>query len=309
MSNENPTPGLTILDGGMGRELLRIGAPFRQPEWSALALLEAPEFVRRVHDSFIAAGADVITTNSYAIVPFHLGEARFAATGRTLAERAGRLGRDAADAAAPKKLRLAGALPPPFGSYRPDLFRPAEAPRILDPLVAGLSPYVDLWLAETQSSTAEARAARAAIGYDDARPFWLSFTLADDEPASAQPVPQLRSGESIEAAARAATDLRAQALLFNCSTPAIMQEAVSAAIAAFGATDRPAIGVYANAFEPHAHGESQAANAGLSTLRDDLGPLQYLDFARRWRQAGASIIGGCCGIGPEYIAALVAGLR
>ena len=46
-----------ILDGGMGRELNRIGAPFRQPEWSALALIEAPEFVRRAHDAFIASGA------------------------------------------------------------------------------------------------------------------------------------------------------------------------------------------------------------------------------------------------------------
>ena len=34
----------TILDGGMGRELQRLGAPFRQPEWSALALMEGPEF-------------------------------------------------------------------------------------------------------------------------------------------------------------------------------------------------------------------------------------------------------------------------
>ncbi|TIM51848.1 MAG: homocysteine S-methyltransferase, partial [Mesorhizobium sp.] len=44
---------ITILDGGMGRELERIGAPFRQPEWSALALMEAPEMVRRVHEDYI----------------------------------------------------------------------------------------------------------------------------------------------------------------------------------------------------------------------------------------------------------------
>ena len=56
-----------LLDGGMGRELARSGAPFRQPEWSALALIEAPGHVKRVHDAFIKAGADVITTNSYAV--------------------------------------------------------------------------------------------------------------------------------------------------------------------------------------------------------------------------------------------------
>ena len=55
------THPLHLLDGGMGRELLRRGAPFAQPEWSALALLEAPAFVQDVHAAFIAAGADIIT--------------------------------------------------------------------------------------------------------------------------------------------------------------------------------------------------------------------------------------------------------
>jgi len=64
---------LTVLDGGMGRELLRIGAPFRQPEWSALALFDGPDWVVQAHTNFIEAGAEVITTNSYAIVPFHIG--------------------------------------------------------------------------------------------------------------------------------------------------------------------------------------------------------------------------------------------
>lgn len=75
---------LVILDGGMGRELQRRGAPFRQPEWSALALSEAPEAVLAVHTAYIEAGAQVITSNSYAVVPFHIGEERFAQEGRTL---------------------------------------------------------------------------------------------------------------------------------------------------------------------------------------------------------------------------------
>src|SRR5262245_38275957 len=93
-----------ILDGGMGRELNRIGAPFRQPEWSALALIEGPDYVRRAHDAFIGAGADAITTNSYAVVPFHIGEARFRKDGHKLADRAGRIAREAADAAAPRSV-------------------------------------------------------------------------------------------------------------------------------------------------------------------------------------------------------------
>ena len=50
---------MIILDGGLGRELKAMGAPFRQPEWSALALMEGPDFVRAAHDAFIEAGADI----------------------------------------------------------------------------------------------------------------------------------------------------------------------------------------------------------------------------------------------------------
>src|SRR5262245_58579316 len=85
---------VTILDGGTGRELARIGAPFSQPLWSAQALIESPEHVRRVHESFVTAGAEVITTNAYALVPFHLGRQLFDTDGRRLARLAGSIARD-----------------------------------------------------------------------------------------------------------------------------------------------------------------------------------------------------------------------
>ena len=197
------SPRITVLDGGMGRELMRIGAPFRQPEWSALALLEGPDWVVQAHTNFIDAGAEVITTNSYAIVPFHLGDERFAARGLELAELSGRLARQAADAA-PSPVRVAGSLPPLFGSYRPDLFDAAAAGPIIDPLVEGLAPHVDVWLGETLSAIAEVRTVRDAIdraGVGD-RPLWISFTLDDHHPGT------LRSGEPIDEAV--AAEVKAQ---------------------------------------------------------------------------------------------------
>jgi S-methylmethionine-dependent homocysteine/selenocysteine methylase len=62
------------------------------------------------------------------------------------------------------------------------------------------------------------------------------------------------------------------------------------------------IGVYANAFPPQP--KDAQANAGLDEIRSDLGPAGYLAWARDWHARGADIIGGCCGIGPEHIAAL-----
>jgi S-methylmethionine-dependent homocysteine/selenocysteine methylase len=292
------TSTFTILDGGMGRELMRAGAPFRQPEWSALALMLAPQTVTQAHQRFIDAGADVITTNSYALVPFHIGEDRFKAEGQKLADLAGRLAREAADKA-PHKVRAAGSLPPLFGSYRPDLFDEQDAPRIIQPLIEGLSPHVDLWLAETQGSLAEVRFARAALK-DDQRPFWASFTLDDDNEDLSRP--KLRSGECVAMAVGAVLDLGIDAILFNCSQPEVMAGAVDAAQAAGAARNVPVkIGIYANAFPPQ---REEAANEGLSDIRADLTPDNYARFAREWLKLGADIVGGCCGIGPEHVAAL-----
>lgn len=285
---------ITILDGGMGRELERSGAPFRQPEWSALALIEAPETVAKVHEGYIRAGAQVITTNSYALVPFHIGEDRFRTEGVRLADLAGKMARQAVGDT--KGVRIAGSLPPVFGSYQPELFRADLAAEYLGVLVGGLTPHVDLWLAETQSSLAEVRAAAKAVA-ETGKPLWLSFTLRDDLDPEEMPEPQLRSGETVADAAQLALDLRAEAMLFNCSRPEVMGAALDAARAA--APGLP-LGVYANAFD-ESQDDDGAANETVSTIRADLDPPHYCGWAAGWAAKGASIIGGCCGIGTEHI--------
>jgi S-methylmethionine-dependent homocysteine/selenocysteine methylase len=286
-----------ILDGGTGRELARLGAPFRQPEWSALALIEGPQFVTQVHRAYVDAGADVITTNSYALVPFHIGAERFAAEGDALAARAGQLARDVADAS-PREIRVAGSLPPVCGSYRPDLVDLDRARPILEVLTGALAPHIDHWLAETLSSLAEARLC-ATLTAPTGKALWLSFTLEDE---SATDEPTLRSGESVVEAARLAQEAGAAALLFNCSQPEVMESAVRVARAQLGKDSAIRIGVYANAFPPMA--ADAEANSGLSPIRADLTPEGYARFAAAWNASGASILGGCCGIGPEHIAAL-----
>jgi len=293
---------ITVLDGGTGRELLRMGAPFRQPEWSAWALMEAPVFVSRVHEAFIVAGADVITTNSYAIVPFHIGAERFERDGLRLAALAGRLGRESADAGS-RHVQVAGSLPPICGSYRAEWFDPVFARPILATLVEGLRPFVDHWQAETLSSIEEAELVREVIGRD-AKPLWLSFTLRDDEEAASLE-PRLRSGQRAFDAAVAAARLGAQAVLFNCSQPEVMGGAVS--LARQWVSEHPEsaslrIGVYANAF---ALVRRQAqVNSELNEIRGDLTPAGYLAWVNDWINRGADIVGGCCGIGPEHIRAI-----
>ncbi len=298
----NTDKSFTVLDGGMGRLLERLGAPFRLPEWSALSLIEAPEFVTRAHTAYVESGAEIITTNSYGLVPHMIGEQRFEAEARTLADRAGRIARDVADSA-PHKVLVAGSLPPLFESYRPGNFIAEKAPRILESLVAGLAPHVDLWLIETQSSTVEALSALEAVR-ETGLPVYVSYTLKDEGGRIGPP--ELRSGEAVAEAVATTLKAGASGIFFNCSQPEVMSEAIVAARRVIDGTQNSsiALGVYANAFLPEP--PSDEPYAGISEIRSDLDPANYLKWVQRWTEQGATVVGGCCGIGPEHIAAISA---
>ncbi len=286
----------------MGRELKRVGAPFKQPEWSALALMEAPDRVVEVHRSFIDAGAQVITTNNYAVVPFHLGDERFEKDGVHLTALSGKLARQAAQNAMSEAMipvKVGGSLPPLSGSYRPDLFDEVLARRVYPLLVEALDPHIDLWQAETMASLAEARAVAAALAHT-AKPIWLSFSLIDDPEVND---PRLRSGEMLDDALALAVEIGAEALLFNCSLPEVIGQAI-ASIAPRRDTVAPALllGGYGNSFTPRK--SDAVANNDVATLRSEVTPHHYLQLVKEWESHGASIFGGCCGIGPEYIEVL-----
>lgn len=302
MNGVSTQAAVRIMDGGMGRELERRGAPFRQPEWSALAMMEAPEVVQAVHGAFIEAGAEVIITNSYALVPFHIGESRFNAQAELLAKRAGEVARAAADSA-DAEVKVAGSLPPLFGSYRPDLYQPDQAERIVTPLIRGQQPWVDYWILETQTLIAETQEVCRVLRTLDTepKPVWIAFSLEDE---AVTETPRLRSGESVEAAIRAVVSDDVKAVLFNCCQPEVIEAALAVArdtLTQLGRADIE-LGAYANAFAPQA--EDAAANENLNEVREDLGPQAYLHWAQRWQQQGATLIGGCCGIGPAHIAVL-----
>jgi S-methylmethionine-dependent homocysteine/selenocysteine methylase len=187
---------------------------------------------------------------------------------------------------------LPAMLPPPADA------RSDAAPRILQSLVEGLKPHVDLWLIETQSSTTEALAALGAVR-DLGRPVYVSYTLKDEDGRTGPP--ELRSGEPVAEAVVKTLAAGATGLFFNCSQPEVMSEAVIAARRAAGDAEVP-IGVYANAFLPEP--PSDEPYAGISDIRADLGPENYLKWVDRWIEQGATVVGGCCGIGPEHIEAI-----
>jgi S-methylmethionine-dependent homocysteine/selenocysteine methylase len=285
---------VTILDGGMGGELIRRRVTPGNELWSAQALLDAPDAVLAVHRDYIGAGAQIITTNSYSTIPSYLGKLDLTARYIELTALAGRLARQAADEA-PRPVQVAGSLPPLDESYRADLVPPDEqALPIYRELATALAPYVDLYLCETMSCIREsvnaASAARSVGG--PGKTIYLSWTLAES------PGQGLRSGETIEAAFDAVADLDISAYLFNCTSP----EAITAGLATLRPlTDRP-IGAYPNRLSiPEGWTLDNEVPTGYRT---DLDVAAYVDYTRRWVEQGAEIIGGCCGIGPEYIDSL-----
>jgi S-methylmethionine-dependent homocysteine/selenocysteine methylase len=282
-----------LLDGGMGRELRFRGVEILSTIWSAHALLVAPEVVRAVHDDYIAAGAQVITTNTYGIIRHELAREGVEHRLHELNELAGQLAFDARDAA-PHDVWIAGSLPPLNGSYRPDRVWPiAKAMPLYREQADILAPFVDLFICETMSSAAEAAAA-ASAACETGKPVWVSYTLHEDRSG------RLRSGETVAQAVEALDGLPISGFLANCCAP----EAITAAMAALKATGVPYVGGYANTFTPVPETwtlDGSESSDGSLDLRIDLDPAAYLAHVVDWWEAGATVVGGCCGTRPSHI--------
>lgn len=292
-----------LLDGGLGQELLRRGMPDTEPSlWSANALTEVPDLVQEVHEDYLHAGADVITTNTYATPPERLAEAGLGDQVEKLNRRAGRLAERAREAVGSDAL-IAGSLPPIRGSYRPDLVGETDE---IEPQYREqadyLAPHVDVFLCETMSTPDEAQAAVRGAASTEV-PVLVAYTIADpSSPADAEP--RLRNGQSLEAAVEALSGLPVEAILLNCSAP----ESISAAVPVLRDLLDGPVGAYANAFTPIPDDFDERADAldpdARPEQRGDLNPDAYGAYVDDWLDAGADIVGGCCEVGPEHIAHL-----
>jgi len=283
-----------LLDGGMGRELRFRGVDVMTSIWSARALIDAPAVVREIHSDFIAAGADIITINSYGIVKSSLAWAGIEDRFTKLNLLACDLAKEARDASG-REVLIAGSLPPLAGSYRPDrVGRFEEIEPLYREQAEVLAPHVDLLICETMSSGDEGRAA-ATAATRTGKPVWVCWTLHEDRSG------RLRSGEDINQAARSLSDLPVSGVLANCCAP----ESITRAIPQLKQTRMQYIGGYANTFQPIPEDWDLDGNKktdGSLGLRADLDPESYAVHAAAWVKAGANVIGGCCGTRPAHIA-------
>jgi homocysteine S-methyltransferase len=291
--------GVVVLDGGLGTELGRRGADLRDPLWSARVLLESPELVRDVHSEYFAAGADVAISASYqASFPglARRGLDRDAAA--DVLRRSVELARVAAQDATGE--RLVAASIGPYGAYlgngaeyKGDYdigeaeLREFHLPR----LEALAEAQPDVFAVETIPSIAEARAIVGALEHVPDIPAWLSFSCRD----GAHICDGTPFEQAVDAAASAPSVV---AVGVNCTSPLHITALVEIAAAR---TDRPVV-CYPNRGAFWNPLRKQWVDPPRQDARPSLRPLE-------WRDAGARLIGGCCGTTPEDVSSIANALR
>ena len=270
-----------LLDGAMGTELQRRDARTTLPLWSAQALIDDPELVWTIHGDEVAAGAEIVTANTFRTHARTLAKAGAEERAGELSALAVRLANQAASVPG-REIFVAGSLSPLEDCYRPDLV-PEQAAVVREHTAQArflAESGVDLILAETHNTIREAAAATRAA---KAAGVPVVVSLVTDG------VGKLLSGETLAAAAAALLPLAPDAIGINCVPAARL--AGDLAVLAAAAPGVPLAG-YGNLGLP-------AEGSGWS-FTEELAPEDYAAEAGRWIALGARIVGGCCGTTPEH---------
>ena len=288
---------ITLLDGSIGQELVKRAGKKPTPLWSTSVMLENPRLVKEVHDLYFKAGATVATTNTYSVLYDRLTIAQLEEKRHDLWRSAVQAALEARDAYGHG--RVAGSIGPLIASYRPDICPPAQdAEHLYEEVVQALSLSCDVLLIETMSSVDQAEGAMRAAKKSE-RPVWLGVSVDDFDGA------KLRSGEHLDNIAPVVRTHQPEAVLINCSRP----EAVSQAVRII-AKHASTFGAYANGFSKISEQFlKRSPTVDALTARKDLSPKAYAAFAMDWIEQGATIVGGCCEVGPAHIQELAQQIR
>ena len=295
-----------LLDGATGSELQRRGVNVSKGAsvegglgaWSATAMEDAPDMIRAIHEDYLRAGADLITTNSYNTNRGILSKVGLAHKMEEVSRLAVEIARDARDRLAPEAF-VAGSIAPttrfPTG-WDPKRVAPAEDLRREwgDQVPVLAEAGADLVLIESMSAIFQLLPAVEAAA-QSGLPVFLGV--------HATPGGTMTNGETMAELVRALETAghHVDAILLMCSSP----DAISATLPQLRAAYRGPIGAYANlgykrAGRPARYPESQyhVIETGENT------PELYAEYGRRGLDIGAQIVGGCCGTTPDHIAAL-----
>ncbi|MDE0045833.1 MAG: homocysteine S-methyltransferase family protein [bacterium] len=298
------TGGPVILDGVIGTELERLGARMDQEIWCARALADSPDIVHEVHRRYIDAGADVITTNSFSATREAMQRCGLGDDFEDWNRRSAHIACEERDRSVRSGSIVVAGSVSSYGRFDGlDIETMSGHFRAQGEIL--VEEGVDLLILETLGSTARTVKAMVNATGDLGVPVWVSLSCVRARDTGTVMFGIEESHEAPDAveihgplgdAVEEIMSVGGSAVLMMHSVRDVTEDAVKVLRAAYSGP----VGAYPNA------GYWTRPNW---TFVDQVTPEAYLADARRWVDAGAAIVGGCCGVGPEHIRALAEGLQ
>ena len=287
-----------ILDGGMGQELLARGMEPNGTLWSANALLHEKyhQLLLDTHLDFIKSGAEVIVTNTFTTRKIRLRDNNLENKYEYLNTKAGEIAQKAKKQY-PKTL-IAGGLPPQYLTYEADTRSEKEIKEDFYSQAKLLNPYIDFFYFDVLSSVREFKIATESIKEFN-KPYLIGAHISEGT--------NLPSGEKISEIINKINHEKLLGIILSCISPEnydLNLEEIKSLNIPFGFKLNGFIRTNPKPNYTGAYNKSKTGNPNeFLGVRKDLTPEKMLEFAKRFKDAGATIIGGCCETTPLHIKA------
>ena len=286
-----------ILDGGMGQELLARGMKPNGTLWSANAILnsEYHELLENTHKDFVKAGAEVIVTTTFTTRRKRLSENNIEDKFEYLNKKAGEIALKVKNEY--PNIMIAGGIPPQDLTYEEDRRSEAEITKDFNEQAKLLCEYIDFYYFDVWSSIKEFKCGIEAIK-EFKKPYLIGIHISEGT--------KLPSGEKISEI-RSILDHNVLGVMLSCVSPESYElnlEELKRLNVPFGfklngfVTTKPKNGYTANYLKTMGN-----PNEFLG-YRKDLTPDKIAKIAKKFKEAGATILGGCCEISPSHIEAI-----
>ena len=285
-----------VLDGGMGQELLARGVEASGTLWSANALLQEKyhELLLNTHLDFINSGAEIIVTTTFTTRRIRLRDNGVEDKFEYLNTKAGEIAKKAKDLN--PHVLVAGGLPPQYLTYEVDTRSDEEIKENFYDQAKLLDPFIDFFYLDVLSSIREFNLAIKAIE-SFKKPYLIGAHISEGV--------KLPSGENISEIMTTIDHKKLLGVMLSCVSPENYEknlDEIKSLGVPFGfklngfVTTKPAAG-YTNTFN-----KSKTGNPNeFLGHREDLIPEKMALFVKKFKEAGATILGGCCETRPAHI--------